>query len=111
MNGLLGRELFTVDMLGQTGYSRERNGAWISGTGPIHRSISAVMAWPTLVPGNFTQIEPIIVHNPYASIPLPNDIVPLAQHVVDYQRGVHIKQVGRSMEDILGLPKDWLIWE
>jgi hypothetical protein len=67
-----------------------------------------VMAWSTLEPWNFTRIEPIVVHNPYASVPLGNQTMSLTQHVVDLDRGVLIEQPGSSMEEVLGLPKDWV---
>ena len=108
MNGLFGSEVVAIDAHGNPRPARVPNGAWISPNGPIHRTISAVIAWSTLEPWNFTAIEPIVVHNPYAFTPLPNDTLPLSQHVVDQQRGVLIEQAGRSMEDVLGLAKEWV---
>ena len=67
-----------------------------------------MMAWSTLEPWNFTRIEPIVVHNPYASVPLPNDTLPVAQHIVDRHGGVLVEQPGASMEEVLGLAKDWV---
>lgn len=108
MNGLFGPEAVATDAQGNPRAARVPDGAWITATGPIHRTISAVMAWSTLEPWNFTAIEPVVVHNPYASVPFPNDILPLAQHVVDHQKGVLVEQAGRSMEDLLDLPKEWV---
>jgi hypothetical protein len=108
MNGLFGQEAITVDHQGTSRPGRVPNGAWVSPTGPIHRSVSAVMAWSTLEPWNFTRIDPIVVHNPYAFVPLPNDILPVAQHIVDRQKSVLIEQPGASMEDLLGLARDWV---
>jgi hypothetical protein len=76
LDGLLGQEAFTVEASGRARQSRFLNGAWISGTSPIHRTISAVMAWSKLDPWNFTRIEPIVVHNPYALVTLQNDTPP-----------------------------------
>lgn len=109
MNGLLGPEAITVDAQGATRPARVPNGAWVSGSGPIHRTISAVMVWSTLEPWNFTRIEPIVVHNPYASNPLPNDVLPVAQNVVDYEHEVLREQTGVSMETVLRLAKDWAV--
>jgi hypothetical protein len=109
MNGLLGPEVINVDAQGATRLGRVPNGAWVSGAGPIHRTISAVMAWSTLEPWNFTRIEPIVVHNPYASNPLPNDVLPLVQNVVDHEQEVLVEQTGVSMETLLGLAKDWVV--
>jgi hypothetical protein len=109
MDGLLGQEAVTFDTSGRARPDRVLNGAWISPNGPIHRSISAVMAWPTLEPWNFTRIEPIVVHNPYATRPLSNDNLPVTQHIVDRERGALVEQRGRSMEELLGLAKDWVI--
>lgn len=108
MNGLFGPEAITVDAEGNTHPGRVPNGAWISPAGPIHRGISAVMAWSTLEPWNFTRVEPIVVHNPYATSPLPNETFPVAKHVVDRQRAVLVEQPGVSMEELLGLEKDWV---
>ena len=108
MNGLFGPEAVAIDAQGNPRTARVPDGAWITANGPIHRTISAVMAWSSLEPWNFTAIEPIVVHNPYASLPLANDTLPLLQHVVDHQKGVLAEQAGRSMEDILGLAKEWV---
>lgn len=108
MNGLFGQEAVAVDARGNTRPGRVPNGAWITPTGPIHRSISTVMAWSTLEPWSFTAIEPIVVHNPYATIPLPNDTPPVAQHIVDREKGVLVEKPGASMEDLLGLARNWV---
>lgn len=108
MNGLFGQEAMTFDTLGNTRPGRVPNGAWVSPNGPIHQTISTVMAWSKLDPWNFTRIEPIVVHNPYATVPLPNDLLPVVQHIVDRQRDVLVGQPGASMEELLGLAKNWL---
>lgn len=108
VNGLFGPEAFGFDAQGRPHAVRVPNGAWISPTGPIHTSISAVMAWSTLEPWNFTAIEPIVVHNPYATVPLPCDTLPVEQNFVDREKGVLVEQPGASIEDILGLAKDWV---
>jgi hypothetical protein len=51
------------------------------------------------------------VHNPYAFNPLANDALPVAQHVVDHREGVLIEQPGVSMENLLGLAKDWVVYD
>ena len=108
MNGLFGPEAVIIDTQEYPRAARVPNGAWVSPNGPIHRNISAVMAWSTLEPWNFTRIEPIVVHNPYASVPLPNDALPVAQNIVDRDKGVLVEQPGTSMDDVLGLAKDWV---
>jgi hypothetical protein len=108
MNGLFGQETIVVDTLGNTRHERIPNGAWVSPNGPVHRTISAVMAWSTLDPWNFTRIKPIVVHNPHATMPLPHDLLPVAQSVVDRQTGVLVEQPGDSMEELFGLAKNWL---
>ena len=67
-----------------------------------------MMAWSTLEPWSFTAIEPIVVHNPYATMPLPNDTLPVAQHIVDREKGVLVEKPGASMEDLLGLARNWV---
>lgn len=108
MDGLFGPEAIGFDVQGQEHPGRVPDGAWVSPSGPRHRTISAVMAWSTLDPWTFSSVEPIVAHNPYASVPLPTDTLPVAQHVVDRQRDVLIPQPGASMEQILGLARDWL---
>ena len=66
------------------------------------------MAWSTLDPWNFTRIKPIVVHNPHATMPLPHDLLLVAQSVVDRQTGVLVEQPGDSMEELFGLAKNWL---
>jgi hypothetical protein len=75
---------------------------------PNHRSINAMMASSTLEAWNFTVIDPIVVHNPYATVPLRNDPLRVAQHVVDREKGGLVEQPGASMEELLGLAKDWV---
>jgi hypothetical protein len=108
MDGLFGPEAIGFDAQGQERPGRVPDGAWVSPAGPRHRSISVVMAWSTLDPWTFTSIEPIVTHNPYASIPLPTDTLPVAQHVVDRQRDLLVQQEGLPMEQLLGLARDWL---
>lgn len=108
MNGLLGPEAIAFNDEGRPRHARVPNGAWVSRSGPVHRTISAAMAWSTLEPWNFTRIEPIVVHNPYAYNPLPNDTLPVAQNVVDHQNELLVEQPGLSMEALMGLPKDWV---
>jgi hypothetical protein len=108
MDGLFGPEAIGIDEQGQQRPGRVPDGAWVSLSGPRHRTISAVMAWSTLDPWTFSRVEPIVAHNPYASMPLPTDTLPVAQHVVDRQRDVLILQPGISMEQVLGLATDWL---
>jgi len=49
-----------------------------------------------------------MVHNPYSRVPLSNNILPVAQYIVDLDRGVLVEQAGTSMEELLGLAKDWV---
>jgi hypothetical protein len=62
----------------------------------------------TLEAWNFTVLDPIVVHNPYTTVPLRNDPLPVAQHVVDREKGGLVEQPGASMEQLLGLAKDWV---
>jgi hypothetical protein len=66
------------------------------------------MAWSTLEPWNFTAIEPIVVHNPYATAPLQNDALPVGQNIADAENAVLVEAPGASIEDILGLAKNWV---
>jgi hypothetical protein len=67
-----------------------------------------MMASSTLEAWNLTVIDPIVVHNPYATVPLRNDPLPVAQHVVDRKKLGLVEQPGASMEELLGLAKDWV---
>jgi hypothetical protein len=64
-----------------------------------------MMASSTPEAWNFV-IDPIVVHNPYANVPLQNDLLPVAQYVVDRETGGLVEQPGASMEELLGLVKD-----
>lgn len=108
MNGLFGSEAITVDAQGRHYPGRVPNGVWISPSGPRHGSISMVMAWSKLDPCKFSSVEPIVVHNPHASMPLPPEILPVGYYVVDQQRNVIVPKPGASMEQVLGLSKDWV---
>jgi hypothetical protein len=108
MNGLFGSEAMAIDAQRQARLGRIPDGAWISTAGPIHRTISGVMAWPKLDPWNFSAFDPFVVHNPYASTPLAADVIPLTQYVVDRERDVLAETPGATIEEILGLPKNWI---
>jgi hypothetical protein len=41
-------------------------------------------------------------------MPLPHDLLLVAQSVVDRQTGVLVEQPGDSMEELFGLAKNWL---
>lgn len=107
LNGLIGREGLVVEGPGHYRSARAPNGAWITPTGPQNRTISAVMAWSRLDPWHFASVEPIMVHNPYATNPFPNDALALTQHVVDRAQGVLVEQRGVPIGDALGLDIDW----
>jgi len=83
MNGLLGSEAISVNAQGQHYPDRVPNGVWISPSGPRHTSISVVMAWSKLDPWKFSSVEPIMVHNPDAAMPLPQGTLPVAYYEVD----------------------------
>lgn len=99
MDGLLGQETISG--------RRIPNGAWTSNRGARHTNISAAMVWPTLDPWHVALIEPIVVHNPWAAHPLPNDALTLTQHVVDRQTGNLMVQQGPGMPELLGLEPYW----
>ena len=85
------------------------NGAWVSRNGPVRRTISAATVWSTLEPWNFATLEPIMVHNPYALNPLPNDLFPIRQEVIDQKKSAFVEQAGKPISEVLGLTADWLV--
>jgi hypothetical protein len=52
-----------------------------------------------------------MVHNPYATNPLPTDAFTISQHVADRENGVLVERKGSSMADIVELAPDWLVDE
>jgi hypothetical protein len=58
------------------------------------RKVSAVMIYTNLVIADARDQEPWIVHNPWATTPLPFDLLPLSQLVPDRTRNTLSKKEG-----------------
>ena len=80
--------------------------AWTSPTGPRHQNIRAGLAWSTFDPWTLTASQPIMVHNPYATTPLPTGAFTISQHVTDRENGVLVERKGSSMVDTRFLDSD-----
>lgn len=109
MNGLIGQETVRIGPNREAIPERLRNGAWVSRNGPARQTISAVAVWSTLEPWNFATLEPMMVHNPYPLNPLPNDLFPIRQEVIDREKSAFVEQMGKPISEVLGLAAEWLV--
>jgi hypothetical protein len=86
---------------------RARDG-WFGYTGaPRHRSVSAVLVFPSADPWYLAQQrgQPLLVKHPWATRPLPDGILPTHEFVIDDRDGRVVP--GRMMSEILCLPRPW----
>jgi len=87
-NALLGEEqgtaIFRENSLIEGRPGRKPNGAWHGPRGPQNRRVSAALIAVNLFPGNSAKVIPMLWHNPWARIPLTQDIWPLPQLVPDF---------------------------
>jgi hypothetical protein len=71
------------------------------------RKVSAVIIYTNLVIANARDQEPWIGHNPWATTPLPFDLLPLSQLVPDRTRNTMSKKDGEHCSLYLDLPVPW----
>jgi hypothetical protein len=74
---------------------------------PRRRNVSAVLVFPRAEPWHLAEPcgQPLLVKNPRATRPLPPDILPTNEFVIDEREARVVN--GRSMSSILGLPDPW----
>jgi hypothetical protein len=90
---------------------RVPNGVWYGRNGPRNRSVSAVVVTHQLTPTTLRTRTAEIVHNPWATRPLPEACLGLPHFSVSLPDG-HIQRIqGRSPGDILAVPNPWPIYD
>lgn len=88
---------------------RVPNGAWRGRNGPRNPLVSAIIVTQQLSPSNLRTHAVELIHNPWASHPLPADALGLTQRTVAVADGrIHV-QVGATVADLLCVPEPWPI--
>jgi hypothetical protein len=88
---------------------RVPNGTWRGRHGPRNPLVSAVIVTQQLSPSNLRTHAVELIHNPWASHPLPADALGLTQRTVAVADGrIHV-QVGATVADLLCVPEPWPI--
>ncbi len=110
-NALL-REEGVVARLQQNGQIREHqerapNGAWLGGGGPRNRLVSAVSIVHQLSPSTPRTRSVSLIHNPWATNPLPLEAIPIPQATISVADGRINRHAGRDHADIIGVPNPW----
>ena len=110
-NALLG-EGGVVARLHLNGHIREQwerapNGAWLGGGGPRNRLVSAVSIVHQLSPSTLRTRSVPLIHNPWATNPLPLDALSIPQATISVPDGRIHRHDGRDHADILGVPNPW----
>jgi hypothetical protein len=87
---------------------RQTDGYWGTPNAPKHRNVSGVLVLPKphLWDLRDERWQPLLVRNPWAERPLPDDFLPLPgfKHVKDAQ---YAATEGKALADILELPTPW----
>lgn len=87
---------------------RQADGYWGTPDAPKHRGVSGVLLLPKPHLWNLREKrwQPVLVRNPWAERPLPDDLLPLPgfKHV---KEGQYAATDGTALADILDLPKPW----
>jgi hypothetical protein len=111
LDALFGEEQITVSLSASgswsTRESRARDGAWIGPAGPHNTRVSAVLAGFNLTPLVSATRAPVLIHNPWASQPLPTDLWPLPQIVINLETGTLDRIDGKGPAELLRFPSPW----
>jgi hypothetical protein len=87
---------------------RRQDGYWGTPDAPKHRNVSGILVLPRphLWDLRDERWQPLLVRNPWAERPLPDDFLPLPgfKHVKDAQ---YAPTEGKALADILVLPTRW----
>jgi hypothetical protein len=86
---------------------RVPNGAWRGRSGPRNTLVSAVVVTHQLSPSNLRTHAVELIHNPWATHPLPAESLHLVQRTVDVTDGRIHHRDGTSAADILAVPEPW----
>ena len=107
MNAVFGHDTIIFGPEGTRPGERLRDGAWDGPHGPQNTTISAVMVFRDLNPGNMRDVMPWLVHNPWAAKPLDLNELPFSQYLPDHTTGHLIFSEGAPPGEFLGLPEPW----
>jgi hypothetical protein len=107
MSALFGRETFVFGPKGSQPGARLHDGAWDGPQGPRHRSISAVWVLHSLNAWSADSPNSWLVHNPWATAPLPSDALPFSQYIPNQKTGHLEETAGKSLPEVLKLPVPW----
>jgi hypothetical protein len=115
MNALFGQEVITIQENLQTKeishkLTRCRNGAFISGNGPINTRVSGVLVSFKLSPSSLTKTNLHLYHNPWAEKPYNLILNCLHQEVPKSEDGQTSRMVsvkGKLISQIFNLPDEW----
>jgi hypothetical protein len=87
---------------------RQQDGYWGTPDAPKHRNVSGVLVLPKphLWDLRDERWQPLLIRNPWAERPLPDEFLPLPgfKHVKDAQ---YASTEGKALADILELPTPW----
>ncbi len=92
----------------QTEYRRRPNGLWAGPTGPVHTGVSAILAVENFTYWDIARTAPVLWHNPWARMPLPEGFWVFSQRVADLGMG-RLRETGssRTLHDVFGLAQGW----
>jgi hypothetical protein len=111
LDALFGDDQITIFYLPEGGPRQEPtrapNGAFRGPQGPQNTRVSGVIICGDLLWGNISKTNPILWHNPWASIPFKQDLWPLPQWVLSSDKTKIEPKQGRNIGEILDLPYDW----
>jgi hypothetical protein len=86
---------------------RTPDGLWAGPGGPRNTRVAAVLAGRNVRPWHFVDREPVVWHNPWATLPL-RDVLPWECRSVNLGSGTLSKREAlRPAYDVLGVPEGW----
>lgn len=86
---------------------RLADGLWQGPRGPRNTTVSAVLAVGNIRPYHFTNREPVLWHNPWATVPMA-DVLPWESLSVDLHTGELLRRPARQRaHEVLGVPEGW----
>ena len=88
---------------------RNPNGAFCGPSGPQNTRVSGVIICKNLLWGNISSENPVLWHNPWASLPLDQDSWIFPQYVPNFEKTRIELKSGRKVRDLFGLPEGWPI--
>jgi hypothetical protein len=111
-NALFGEEQVVVARMpdGQWEHdfsTRTPNGAWFGRKGPRNALVSAAFLTNQLLPWTIRAEAVELVHNPWATNPVPLGALPIPQQTVSLPDGAIHRHEGRTAADVLGIPLSW----